>query len=54
MMPADQVARLGYRGLMAGRRVVIAGAMNRLLAFAGRYGPRGSTLRITERLMSSD
>src|SRR5204863_7509560 len=37
MMRAEDVARLGYRGLAAGRPVVITGAMNRLLAFAGRY-----------------
>lgn len=52
MMPADKVARLGYRGLAAGRRVVITGAMNRLLALAGRYAPRRITLPVTDLLMS--
>jgi short-subunit dehydrogenase len=52
MMPADRVARIGYRALAAGRRVVIAGAANRLAAFAGRHAPRGVTLPVTERLMS--
>ena len=40
-----RVARLGYRALAAGRRVVVAGAMNRLAAFAGRYAPHGSRCR---------
>src|ERR1044071_1060166 len=52
MMPADAVARLGYRGLAAGRRVVITGAMNRMLAMAGRYAPRRLTLPVTDLLMS--
>ena len=52
MMPADRVARLGYQGLAAGRRVVITGAMNRLAAFAGRYAPRRVILPVTDRLMS--
>lgn len=52
MMPADKVARLGYRGLAAGRRVVITGAMNRLLALGGRYAPRRITLPVTDLLMS--
>ena len=32
MMDAGVVARVGYRGLMRGKRVVIPGAMNRLMA----------------------
>jgi short-subunit dehydrogenase len=52
MMPADRVARIGYQALMAGRRVVIAGAPNRLAAFAGRYAPRWATLPVTQHLMS--
>src|SRR5436305_677474 len=32
MMPAEAVADRGYRGLAAGRKVVITGALNRLLA----------------------
>jgi uncharacterized protein len=51
-MPAATVARLGYRGLEAGRRVVITGMINRILAMAGRYGPRRISLPVTDRLMS--
>jgi short-subunit dehydrogenase len=52
MMAADKVARLGYRGLMAGRRIVVTGTLNRLLAIGGRFGPRRVTLPVTDLLMS--
>jgi short-subunit dehydrogenase len=54
MMPAEEVARLGYRGLTAGRRVVITGAMNWLVAQAGRLMPHRITLPVTELLMRGD
>jgi short-subunit dehydrogenase len=54
MMRAQDVARLGYQGLAAGRRVVITGAMNRLVALAGRYAPHRITLPVTNLLMSQD
>jgi short-subunit dehydrogenase len=54
MMPAATVARLGCRALAGGRRVVIAGVMNRLLALAGRYAPHRLTLPITDLLMSGE
>ena len=38
---ADRVARAGYDGLMAGRRVVIPGAPNRVLTLLPRLLPRG-------------
>ena len=51
MMSAEEVARLGYAGLAAGRRVVVTGAMNRLLALGGRYAPHPITLPVTDFLM---
>jgi uncharacterized protein len=54
MMPADDVARLGYRGLATGRRVVITGAMNRLVALASRFMPHRITLPVTDLLMRGD
>jgi uncharacterized protein len=54
MMPAEEVARLGYRGLVAGRRVVITGTMNRLMALAVRYAPHRLSLPVTDLLMAED
>jgi len=54
MMASEEVARLGYRGLAAGQRVVITGMMNRLVALAGRYMPHRVTLPVTDLLMSED
>jgi hypothetical protein len=51
-MSASEVARIGYRGLKAGRRVVITGMLNRILALGGRYGPHWITLPATAALMS--
>jgi short-subunit dehydrogenase len=54
MMRAEDVARLGYRGLAAGRRVVITGTINRLMALAGRYAPHRISLPVTDLLMAGD
>jgi short-subunit dehydrogenase len=51
-MSAPEVARIGYRALMAGRRVVVTGALNRILALGGRYAPHALTLPATAALMS--
>jgi uncharacterized protein len=51
-MSASEVARIGYRALKAGRRVVIAGTFNRILAFGGRFAPRSLALPVTAALMS--
>jgi uncharacterized protein len=54
MMRASAVARIGCRGLAAGRRVVVAGFLNKLFALAGRYLPHCLTLPIADRLMAED
>jgi short-subunit dehydrogenase len=44
----EQVARAGYRGLAAGRRVVVPGLANRLVTVAIRFVPRALLLAATE------
>ena len=39
-MDPEAVAEIGYRGLMSGRRVVIPGLRNTLLAWAVRFSPK--------------
>lgn len=46
MLPADEVARQGYEGLMAGRRVVVPGAVNKLLVWSAGLAPRAILLPI--------
>jgi hypothetical protein len=52
MMPADTVARMGVAGLAAGRPVVVAGLMNRVMTWAGRHTPHWLTLPVTDKLMA--
>lgn len=47
LMSAQEVAELGYRAMMARRPLVIAGFLNRLLAFSVRLTPRALVVRIT-------
>jgi hypothetical protein len=51
-MSSPAVARAGYRALKAGRRVVITGLLNNILAFGGRLAPRSIALPATDALMS--
>ena len=46
---AMQVARAGYRGLMAGQRVVVPGVANKVVVGMLRYVPRGIVLALTDR-----
>jgi len=50
MMPAAGVAQIGYHGMTAGRHVVIAGLMNRVMALAGRFAPHRISLPVTDML----
>ncbi|HLY17200.1 MAG TPA: SDR family oxidoreductase [Bryobacteraceae bacterium] len=52
MMDAATVARIGYDGLMAGKRVAVAGLSNRLTIFSTRLAPRTMLAKITRRLNS--
>jgi short-subunit dehydrogenase len=47
---AEEVARIGYRGLMKGKRIVTPGIMNRVLAAMARRSPLRLTTKIARRL----
>jgi uncharacterized protein len=49
-MSAEAVARIGYRGLMAGRRLVVPGWGNRISVFGLRFSPRWFTVGAASRL----
>jgi short-subunit dehydrogenase len=53
VMSPQEVARIGYRGFKAGRRVVITGFLNRVMAMSGRLSPRLMSLPIVNSLMST-
>jgi short-subunit dehydrogenase len=50
-LPADRVAQIGYDGFMRGKRVVIAGAGNRLVVFLMRFIPHALLLRVVDQRM---
>jgi short-subunit dehydrogenase len=47
---AGFVAQAGYRGLMAGRRIVVPGWPNRVVTCLPRFMPRGLVVRIMDRV----
>ena len=49
---AAEVALAGYRGVMAGRRLVIPGFMNKVGVHAARFAPRILAPRIVRALQS--
>jgi len=52
VMSAAAVAGVGYDALMAGKRVAIAGASNKLTVFSTRLAPRSMLAKITSKLNS--
>jgi uncharacterized protein len=52
MMSAEAVARAGYRAMKAGRRVVVTGMLNNLLAIGAKLAPHSITLPAAAALMS--
>jgi len=53
LMSSAEVARIGYQGTKAGRRVVITGFMNRVMATAARISPHAMVLPIASSMMST-
>ena len=53
LMPADKVARIGYRGLMSGKRIVIPGVMNKITSTIARCLPPRVTARIVRKINTS-
>lgn len=53
LMASDAVARMGYDGMMMGKRLVIPGWKNRLLTVLIRFVPRGIVLRGAKRVNAS-
>jgi short-subunit dehydrogenase len=53
VMSAAEVARRGVRGMLAGRRVVVTGLLNKLTALSGRMSPHALSLPVADSLMSS-
>jgi short-subunit dehydrogenase len=48
-LSADAVAEAGYRGLQAGKRMVVPGFGNRAVTVLTRFGPRGAILAAMDR-----
>ena len=53
-MSAGRVAQIGYRAMLAGRHVAIAGARNRVMILLTRLAPRTMLASIARRLNSSE
>ena len=52
VMNPDEVAKIGYRALIKGKRVVVAGLYNKLMVFSLRFTPRWLALKLGKILMS--
>jgi short-subunit dehydrogenase len=46
LVPADEVARQGYEGLMAGKTVVVPGLVNKAMVWSARLTPRAVLMPI--------
>ncbi len=51
MMDAEAVARRGIDGMMKGKRLIIPGFLNKVLAHSTRLGSRGLNARVVRRIM---
>ena len=53
VMTADRVAREGYEGMLAGKRIIINGRLNQIGTFSNRFSPRWLSCWIARQLMQS-
>ncbi len=53
VMDARTVAQLGYRGLMAGRRVIVTGLNNQVQIFLLRFLPRTLVVKLSKFMLES-
>ena len=53
VMSSEDVARIGYREMMKGKRVAVAGVANRLMTIGSQLAPRGLVLAVADKLMRS-
>jgi short-subunit dehydrogenase len=51
VMQAEEVARIGYRALKAGRAVVLPGLPNKIMAVVGRVSPPWMAIPIASRML---
>ena len=54
VMSAEEVARKGYRGLIAHRTLVVPGLKNKLLTFGVRFSPRWLVPIVVRKIQESD
>lgn len=52
LMDASKVARIGYKALMKGKRVVIPGFNNKMQVFFTRFVPRNIITRVTGKILA--
>jgi short-subunit dehydrogenase len=53
LLSAALVAEVGYRGLMAGRRIIVPGLLNRVMLLGARLTPRWAMTRIVGRMQAT-
>ena len=51
-MSAEEVAQIGYNGLMKGKPVIIAGAMNKIIVMGSKISPSKVSMKIVNWLQS--
>jgi short-subunit dehydrogenase len=52
VMKASEVARIGYQALKAGRRVVVIGLLNRIMASLAWHSPSSASMQISSWMLS--